>query len=146
LKHVNKCSQLFNSELGLNYDTQIIYSMFKLQRDLQNKLGASGRGLDYDKSTFIDKVNQIALEWKNINLEMAELVERLPHKSWKSYTDVQKTGWENEEQKLETWYEYIDVFHFFLNVGLLLGIGADDFVKLYLTKNAENFDRQKRGY
>jgi dimeric dUTPase (all-alpha-NTP-PPase superfamily) len=81
-----------------------------------------------------------------MNLEMAELIERLPHKSWKSYNPLQKIGWESEEQKLETWYEYIDVFHFFLNVGLLLGITADDFVKLYITKNKENFDRQKRGY
>lgn len=140
----NKCSQLFNEKTDIPVNALEV--MFALQKLLQDKLSKSGKGIDIDNSTFIEKVNQISMEWKNINLEMAELVERLPHKSWKSYTDSQKSGWESEEQKLETWYEYIDVFHFFMNVGLLLGITPEDFVKLYMTKNKENFDRQNRGY
>lgn len=140
----NKCSHLFEAitELPSN-SLEAIYSM---QKSLQQSLAAKGRGLDYDKATFMEKVNQITLEYKNINLEMAELIERLPHKSWKSYSDAQKAGFESEEQKLETWFEYIDVIHFVLNVGHLLGISAEDFTRLYIAKNKENFDRQKRGY
>lgn len=141
---VNKCSQLFsvNTEELVNP----VHQMFEMQKSLQDKLASTGKGLNFDKSTHEEKVQQIIVEWKNITLEMAELIERLPHKSWKTYTSEQKSGWENDEQKLETWYEYIDVFHFFMNVGLLLGITPDDFIKLYVTKNKENFDRQKRGY
>jgi dimeric dUTPase (all-alpha-NTP-PPase superfamily) len=47
---------------------------------------------------------------------------------------------------LETWYEYADMLHFFVNIGLALGITGDDLEKLYVTKNKENFDRQNRGY
>lgn len=144
MKQENKCSQLFDRTVP-KLETPL-KQMFEMQKSLQDRLASSGKGLDFDKASFIEKVNQISMEWKNITLEMAELVERLPHKSWKNYTESQKTGWESEEHKLETWYEYIDVFHFFMNIGLLLGISPDDFEKLYVTKNAENFDRQKRGY
>jgi dimeric dUTPase (all-alpha-NTP-PPase superfamily) len=79
-------------------------------------------------------------------MEMTELLDRLPWKEWKTYTEAQKAGFLSEEDKLETYYEYIDVFHFFMNVGLALGIDGDTFEKLYITKNKENFDRQARGY
>lgn len=120
--------------------------MFEMQKSLQDDLAKRGKGLDIDAASFKEKVDQITVQWRNMNLEMAELIERLPFKEWKSYSDSQKEGWESTEQQLETWYEYIDVFHFFMNVGLLLGIKPDVFVHLYMTKNKENFDRQNRGY
>lgn len=140
----NKCSQLFDQ--NVECPEKPVHKMFELQKFLQDKLAAEGKGLDFTNASFIERVNQISVEWKNITLELAELVERLPHKSWKTYSEAQKAGFVSEEDKLETWYEYIDIFHFFMNIGLLLGITPDDFIKLYLTKNKENFDRQERGY
>lgn len=141
----NKCSHLFSQDTSM-FDSGPLGQMFKMQKLLQDSLSEKGKGINIDKACFVEKVNQISMEWKNISLEMAELLERLPHKSWKSYTDEQLTGFLSEEDKLETWYEYIDMFHFFLNIGLLLGITSEDFIKLYFTKNKENFDRQGRGY
>lgn len=43
-------------------------------------------------------------------------------------------------------YEYVDMFHFFINWGLMIGIGGQELLDMYAIKNAENFDRQRRGY
>jgi hypothetical protein len=123
-------------------------AMFDMQLALQRDVARRkpDTALDYDMAGFKQRVDQISKEWRNMNLEMAELLERLPFKEWKTYSPEALAGFTSDEQKLETWYEYIDVFHFFMNVGLLLGITPEIFVQLYMTKNAENFDRQKRGY
>lgn len=139
----NKCSHLYNSPLDKLPNLE---EMFEMQLNLQYHLAKKGKGIDYDQATFKEKVDQITKEWRNISLEFAELLERLPFKEWKTYTPEELAGFQTEEEKLETWYEYIDIFHFFMNIGLLLGIDGPTFKKLYATKNKENFDRQKRGY
>lgn len=138
----NKCADLFE-EMQVE---KPLHEMFKMQLELQRNLFKRGKGLDYDNATFKERVDQMSKEWRNISLEFAEMLERLPFKEWKTYDDKTLAGFTSDEQELETKYEYIDMFHFFLNIGLLLGIDADEFVSLYLTKNKENFDRQKRGY
>ncbi len=138
----NKCSHLFKQDVKL----PTIEEMFKMQKSLQDHLAAKGKAIDYDNASFKDKVNDISTQWRNMNLEMAELLERLPFKEWKTYPEDRLMGFNGEEDMLETYYEYIDVFHFFMNVGLALGIDGETFRKLYATKNKENFDRQERGY
>lgn len=138
----NKCSHLFNQECHL----PTIEEMFEMQKSLQDHLASFGKALDYDKATHKQKVDDISKQWRNMNLEMSELLERLPYKEWKTYPMENLMGFTSEEDKLETFYEYIDVFHFFMNVGLALGIDGETFRRLYATKNKENFDRQKRGY
>lgn len=138
----NKCSHLFDQEVEL----PSIEEMFEMQLSLQDKLASDGKALHYETAEFMQKVKDVTTQWRNMNLEMSELLERLPYKEWKTYTPAQKQGFQDREQRLETWYEYIDVFHFFMNVGLALGIDGKTFRKLYATKNKENFDRQKRGY
>lgn len=118
--------------------------MFALQKELQDRLATSGKGIHIDTATFEEKVANITVQWRNLTLEFAELLERLPYKEWKTYTAEQRVNAMSD--LLETKYEYIDMFHFFLNIGLLLGITGEEFEKLYLTKNKENFERQKRGY
>lgn len=140
----NKCSHLYNQEVDLNSIT--IEKMFDMQKNLQDNLAFKGKALNYDEATFAQRVRDVTTQWRNMNLEMAELLERLPYKEWKNYTPEQKADWVSEEQRLEVLYEYIDVFHFFMNVGLALGITGEEFKKLYATKNKENLDRQARGY
>lgn len=140
----NKCAHLFAQEVDLTKIT--IEEMFKMQKGLQDNLAFKGRALDYDEAPFATRVRDVTTQWRNMNLEMAELLERLPYKEWKTYTPEQKAGFTSEEQRLEVLYEYIDVFHFFMNIGLALGIDGDTFKRLYATKNKENFDRQARGY
>lgn len=140
----NTCSHLFNDNIK-KLDNPIV-DMFNMQLSLQRHLAEKGRALNYDTASHKEKVNDISNQWRNISLEFAELLDRLPFKEWKTYSPEQLAGFKDDADKLETYYEYIDMFHFFMNIGLALGIDGDTFEKLYVTKNQENFDRQARGY
>ena len=139
----NKCAQLFKDTPKLN---DSIVDMFKMQRSLQDTLAKTGRAIDLETATHKEKINDISAQWRNMTLEFAELLERLPFKEWKTYPAETLNGFKDDEDMLETYYEYIDMFHFFMNIGLNLGIDGETFEKLYVTKNKENFDRQARGY
>ena len=140
----NKCSHLYN--LDVPKLTNPVVDMFNMQASLQKHLAEKGRAVNYDTASFKERVDDISKQWRNLNLEVAELLERLPYKEWKSYPESSLEGFTSEEEKLEVFYEYIDMFHFFMNIGLALGIDGDTFERLYVTKNKENFDRQARGY
>jgi dimeric dUTPase (all-alpha-NTP-PPase superfamily) len=140
----NKCADLFNKDEKL--DGVSIGRMFAMQASLQAHLAAKGRAVDYPNADFKTRVNDISVQWRNMNMEMTELLERLPWKEWKTYSEADLKDFASEEARLETLYEYIDVFHFFMNIGLALGIDGETFEKLYVSKNKENFDRQARGY
>ena len=140
----NRCAHLWNIDTP-ELQNQL-KDIFDIQLSLQQRLSENGRGLDYTAANFKTRVNDISAQWRNLTLEFAELMERLPFKEWKTYNREERAGFMTEEQKLETWYEYADMFHFFINIGLALGINGDTLVKLYLTKNDENLKRQNRGY
>lgn len=140
----NKCAHLFDPNLK-KLENPVV-DMFEMQASLQRKLASTGRALNYDTASHKQKVDDISKQWRNISLEFAELLERLPFKEWKTYSPEQLAGFKDDEDKLETYYEYIDMFHFFMNMGLALGIDGETFEKLYISKNKENFDRQARGY
>ena len=123
-----------------------LVQIFKMQEQLQDFLAKKGRAIDYRSASFKDRVDDITIQWRNMNTEMTELLDRLPWKEWKTYSDEQLTDFIDDEHMLEVYYEYVDVFHFFVNVGLALGIDGEILEKLYYTKNKENFDRQDRGY
>ena len=70
-------------------------------------------------------------------------------KPWKS------TNPEIRKQKLsdltpgdlkELKMEWIDVMHFVFNAGLAIGVTPNEFYNLYLSKNEENWNRQKNNY
>jgi hypothetical protein len=42
--------------------------------------------------------------------------------------------------------EWIDIMHFVFNAGLAVGITPKEFYNYYLSKNEENWNRQKSGY
>ena len=138
----NKCSHLMNQPVP----AITIEDMFAMQKQLQDFLAAKGKALPLDESTFKQRVDNITVQFRNLTTEFVEMIERLPFKEWKTYSPEQLENFLNEDQELEVLYEYIDMFHFFLNIGLLLRIDGEKFKKLYYTKNKENFDRQNRGY
>lgn len=140
----NKCSHLYKQDVP-KLENPVV-DMFNMQASLQRHLAEKGRAVDYDTASFKEKIDDISVQWRNMTLEFSELLERLPFKEWKTYPEDRLSGFKDEEDMLETYYEYIDIFHFFMNIGLALGIDGETFERLYTTKNAENFDRQKRGY
>lgn len=140
----NKCAQLFNEDIP-KLENPVV-DMFNMQASLQKHLADKGRAVDYNTATHKERIDDISVQWRNMTLEFAELLERLPFKEWKTYPQETLDGFKDDEDMLETYYEYIDMFHFFMNMGLALGIDGEMFEKLYVSKNAENFDRQARGY
>jgi hypothetical protein len=107
---------------------------------------AAPPGVDYVNGDFKEKVDNITIQKRNLDTEFVELLERLPWKEWKTYTQAELVGWISKEQELETKFEYVDMFHFFMNIGLLIGITPEELSRMYYLKNKENFDRQERGY
>jgi dimeric dUTPase (all-alpha-NTP-PPase superfamily) len=140
----NSCASLFTSDVPKLNDPLV--DMFNIQMKLQKHLAARGRGVDYEMAPYMECINDITVQWRNLTLEFAELLERLPFKEWKTYSPEQKAGAMTDEEHLELLYEYADMFHFFMNIGLALGVDGQLLEKLYVTKNKENIDRQKRGY
>ena len=140
----NKCAHLFMQSTKKLEDP--LREMFEMQLSLQKRLASEGKGVDYSNAEFKACVDDITVQWRNLTTEFTELLERLPFKEWKNYTDEQKKDFLNSDHRLEVWYEYADMFHFFMNIGLALGINGDTLEHLYVTKNKENFDRQDRGY
>lgn len=140
----NKCAHLVEKYGELPKPT--IQQMFAMQLQLQEFYASRGKATSPSLATPQERVSDITRQWRNFNLEFAELLERLPFKEWKNYTT---DDWENAlsgDMLLETKFEYIDMWHFFMNVGLLLGIDGDEFSQLYAIKNKENYDRQAQGY
>lgn len=52
----------------------------------------------------------------------------------------------SESDRLECKFEIIDMLHFFMNYAISIGMTPQEMYNMYMSKNAENRDRQKRGY
>lgn len=141
----NKCAQLYDQVVS-KLDNPLV-DIFNMQLSLQKKLASMGKGIDYENAAPEECIKDLTVQFRNLTLEFAELLERLPFKEWKTYTPEQlDVNNYSKEDRLEIVYEYCDMFHFFINIGLALGLDGNDLEHLYVTKNKENFDRQKRGY
>jgi hypothetical protein len=70
-------------------------------------------------------------------------------KKWKSanekYKNIKFKDLSNADQ-LECKFEIVDMLHFFLNYAISIGMTPQEMYNMYMSKNAENRDRQARGY
>jgi len=139
----NKCADLMPKDLrqlGQDDSLRIIYNM---QEQLQARLGQlkKYREADMQGKTEFVKENII-----HIMVELSELLERLPFKHWKQYSEAQKSDWIDDEQRTETLFEFIDVLHFFMNIPIILGFSPEEIYHGYIAKNKENHRRQDNNY
>lgn len=93
--------------------------------------------------------------------EYGELIDALPGKSlpdadrsavwkrWKSkyneIRDIQFNDLSDDDRK-ELLFEFVDSFHFYLNMMLALRIDGKQLYAMYMAKNAENIRRWSNGY
>ena len=112
-----------------------------MQRQLQENLAAEGKAPDLSTASFKVRMRDLDVQWRNMTLEFAELMERLPYKEWKDYPPRVRDGFTSVPELVEVWYEYVDMLHFFVVMGLDLGITPQILKRLYATKNAENLRR-----
>ncbi|MDR2371823.1 MAG: dUTPase [Puniceicoccales bacterium] len=106
--------------------------MFELQEQLNARVGVHLRDLSEE-----EKIEWILKCSRAIQQELAELVDSVPWKWWKK-----QQHFDEENAKVEV----IDLMHFIISAGQVLGLTADDFYNAYLEKNVINHRRQDSGY
>ena len=66
-------------------------------------------------------------------------------KAYTEYSDKKFSDLSLEDQ-LECKFEIVDMLHFFMNYAASIGMTSQEMYNMYMSKNKENRDRQKRGY
>ncbi|MDR1435394.1 MAG: dUTPase [Puniceicoccales bacterium] len=106
--------------------------MFELQTQLNARVGVDTKNLsDEEKIEWILRISRA------IQQEVSELIDSVPWKWWKK-----QQQFDEENAKVEV----IDLMHFIISAGQVLGLTANDFYNAYLEKNKINHQRQDRGY
>lgn len=100
------------------------------------------RGFEWSESLEHNNLKDVLLsDWGSICEGIGELIGELPFKKWKTYSE---DGLKIDSTKLNTIAQAITIKFMFM--GETLGVTFEDFKRLYISKNIENFDRQDRGY
>jgi hypothetical protein len=114
----------------------------QIQSDLQERIGR-----DTTPAVTLGELHvRLREEKEAIDQEFAEIWDLLPWKHWKSVHRANRQDAIPDVERLELKYELIDIFHFVLNMCIILGMDWQEFCDLYVTKMRENHDRQDRGY
>ncbi len=172
MAHFNQCSQLVDgidaacelaTDIKLNGE-QLLDEMLGMQKRLQTKLAAEKPEMNLDPNnidTAGKTVDWMRTQWDCMSDEFRELLTSLGGmssgeknasgvwKAWKSNNLEKRATLIKDlspEDQLEIKFELIDIWHFFLNMNIALGMTSDEIFELYYLKNKENFERQNRGY
>ena len=66
-------------------------------------------------------------------------------KDYPKYADMKFSDL-SEDDKIECKFEIVDMLHFFMNYAASIGMTPAEMYNMYMSKNQENRERQKRGY
>lgn len=107
--------------------------MLNMQKTLQAALGYSINYMtEPERAAY---VKEYALHLVD---ELGEMLREMPYfKPWKQYPD----GF-TDENMAKVKNELVDVWHFFMNIMIGLGISAEELYAEYVKKNEENYRRQ----
>ena len=106
--------------------------IFRLQDQLNKRIGVNTDDLSEE-----EQAKWVLNYSRAMQQEMAELIDSVPWKWLAKYQDFDKQN---------ARVEVIDLFHFLISLGQVLGMTADDVYNAYLKKNQVNHDRQESGY
>ncbi len=114
--------------------------MLQKQKELQERLG-----YDFDSMTQEEITAYIKEFSIHLTQELHEMLHVMPYfKPWMEYSTM--TVEEYETGMEEARKEFIDMFHFMLNIALALDMSDKDIYDMYMEKNKENHKRQDEGY
>lgn len=114
----------------------------KLQDVLDKQLEFQEKVKSFDELSVKERVDLIHTHSYFVNEEMVEMLRELPfHKPWKNYGEL--TDGEMNLMFQTAREEWIDVFIFLVNVGLLLELDEKMIYDLYLEKLGLNHKRQE---
>lgn len=172
MAHFNECAQLVNGieaarqeaeNIRMNGE-QYIDTMLHMQGTLQTKLAKEKPEMNLNPNE-LDTAGKV-VDWMRtqkdcIDDEFPELLTSLGGmsggekdasgvwKAWKANNLEKRATLISDlspEDQLEIKFELIDIWHFFLNMNVALGLDSQEIFELYYLKNKENFDRQNNGY
>jgi len=117
-----------------------LQEMLDMQNKLQEKLGYNIPDLTTEERTAYIKEFSI-----HLNQEINEMLYELPFfKLWKDYSKMTLEEVATQIDKARG--EFIDAWHFMLNIALALSFTEQDIFEAYAEKNKENYRRQDAGY
>jgi len=104
-------------------------------------------GYDLDSMDLKERAKYIKEQSLWATDELHEMIHEVPFaKDWSS----KYSEWEPEKLEIQmklSKEEYIDFLHFAINVGLALGFrNEEEIIKMYISKNKINYERQENGY
>ena len=137
-------SQFFGSPSVAEFDLPLgegcsnLHSMDKLEEifNLQDQLNKR-IGVNTDDMTEEEQTKWVLNYTRAMQQELAELTDSVPWKWWAKY---------QEYDKQNARVEVVDLFHFLISLGQVLGMTAEDVHQAYLKKNEVNHQRQDSGY
>lgn len=172
MAHFNECAQLVDGIDAARQESenircngeQYLDIMMAMQQSLQTKLAIEKPEMNLNPQG-LDTAGKV-VDWMRtqkdcIDDEFRELLTSLGGMSggekdasgvWKAWkaNNLEKRATLikdlSPEDQLEIKFELIDIWHFFLNMNVALGMDSQEIFELYFLKNKENFDRQNRGY
>lgn len=106
--------------------------IFSLQDQLNKRIG-----VNTDDMTEEEQTKWVLNYVRAMQQELAELTDSVPWKWWAKYQDFDKQN---------ARVEVVDLFHFLISLGQVLGMTADDVHQAYIKKNKVNHNRQDSGY
>jgi hypothetical protein len=149
----NTCANLPVEDFhtGTNDTFGLIYNK---QKELQTRYGFDFSGWTLKEIADFWMVNKHALsdELNEMFDSLGGVKDGIGSAAWKYWKGDNKKAAEmkvsdlSESDKLELFYEWIDGLHFYMNFAISMGMTSKDIINLYMAKNAENHDRQERGY
>jgi hypothetical protein len=149
----NKCADLQVEDFytGVEDTLGLIYNK---QKELQARLGFDFTGWNLKQIADFWMVNKHAMsdELNEMFDSLGGVNDGIGSAAWKYWKKdnvkaaAMKVEDLSEADRLELYYEWIDGLHFFMNFAISIGMTSKDIVNLYMAKNAENHDRQNRGY
>jgi len=114
--------------------------MFELQNNIQEKLGT------WDKTNKSDSMKQQFINQMLLACQ-EEVIEIMRETAYKN-SDLMEFGWKKNQFMNVKLYkeEIIDLWHFVMNLWLVVGGTPEEFFQEYKKKNNINLKRQEEGY
>ena len=159
----NHCSDLevrdYYTENGYTDDHSSLADLYDLQAKTQEMYFAKQGKPGFDQFATGDVVDFLMWTEHAIVDELHEMMDAVGgmhdgvgNAAWKPWKNANPEARKRKLSDLsdrdlkELKMEWIDVMHFVFNAGLALGITSKEFYNFYLSKNEENWSRQKNNY
>ena len=159
----NKCKDLnikdYYNERGYDVNGCSLRDLYRLQENTQNMYFEKQGKKPFKDFNIGDLIDFLMVNNHAIIDELHEMVDAVGgiedgvgNAAWKPW---KSTNPKVRKQKLsdltpgdlkELKMEWVDVMHFVFNAGLAIGVTPKEFYNYYLSKNEENWDRQKNNY